>query len=92
VSDYRLDNRSSIPGRDNGLTSGFSVPTSSETHSASHPMSTGVSFPGIKAQPRHDADHSLHLVLRSRMNTSNTSSAPWCLYGCSGTALRLTFC
>jgi hypothetical protein len=41
----------------------------------------GVLFPGVKALPGRDADHSSHLVPRSRMSRSYTSSLPKSLHG-----------
>jgi hypothetical protein len=40
------------------FSSSLCVQTSSETHPAPYPTSTGGPFPGGKAQPGHDADHS----------------------------------
>jgi hypothetical protein len=57
VSDYRLDDWGSIPGRGKD----FPLPcvqTSSEAHPTSYPMGTGSPFPGGKARPGRDADHS----------------------------------
>jgi hypothetical protein len=54
VSDYRLDDRGSIPGRDKGFSSSLRVQTSSEAA----PSYPGGSFPGGKARPRREADHS----------------------------------
>jgi hypothetical protein len=48
------------------------------------------SIPGGKAQQGHDADHSPHLVLKSRMNRGYISSSLWCLHHGSGTALLFT--
>jgi hypothetical protein len=56
------------------LSSILCVQTSSEAHPASYPMGT---FPGDKALQWLDADHSPHLVPRSRMSGSYTSSPPW---------------
>jgi hypothetical protein len=47
--------------------------TGSEAHPASCPMGTGGSLPRGKEQSRRDADHSPHLVPRSRMSRSYTS-------------------
>jgi hypothetical protein len=58
VPDNRLDDRSSIPDRGKGLSSGHCVQTSSESHPSSYPVGTGGSFPGGKARPGRDADHS----------------------------------
>jgi hypothetical protein len=40
------------------FSSSICVQTSSETHPASYPMGTGGPFPGGKARPGRDADHS----------------------------------
>jgi hypothetical protein len=56
VSDYRLDDRGSIPDR--GFSSSPRVQTGSGAHPASYPMGTGDPFPGGKARPGRDADHS----------------------------------
>jgi hypothetical protein len=56
VSDYGLDDRGSIPGRGRGFCP--CVHTGSEAHPASCPMGTGGPFPGGKARPGSDADHS----------------------------------
>jgi len=53
VSDYRLHDRSSIPGTGNRLLSSLCVQTSSEAHPASYPTDTGG-----KERPKRDADHS----------------------------------
>jgi hypothetical protein len=42
---------------------------------------TGSPFPGAKARPEREADHSPHLVPRSRMSRSYTSSPPTRLRG-----------
>jgi hypothetical protein len=47
----------------------------------------GGPFPGAKAWPGRDADHSPHLVPRSRMSRSYASSPPSAFVACSGTAL-----
>jgi hypothetical protein len=48
-----------------------SGPTQGSTQSPTQ-IGTGVPFPGGKALPGCDADHSLHLVPRSRMSRSYT--------------------
>jgi hypothetical protein len=53
VSDYRLHDRSSIPGTGNRFLSSLCVQTSTEAHPASYPTDTGG-----KARPKRDADHS----------------------------------
>jgi hypothetical protein len=47
------------------------------------------SFPRGKAQSGRDADHSPHLVPRSRMSRSYTSSPPSSFVACSGTAFDM---
>jgi hypothetical protein len=42
------------------------------------------SFHGSKARPGRDADHSPHLVSRSRRSKNYTSSPPWRLHGVAG--------
>jgi hypothetical protein len=60
VSDYGLDDRAievlSPTGTD--FSSSPCVHTGSGAHPASYPMGTGGSFPGGKARPGRDADHS----------------------------------
>jgi hypothetical protein len=61
VSDYGLDDRaievrSPIGAED--FSSSPCVQTGSEAHPASYPMGTGGPFPGGKARPGRDADHS----------------------------------
>jgi hypothetical protein len=48
--------------------------TGSGAHPASCTMGTGGPFPGAKAWPGRDADHSPHLVPRSRKSRSYISS------------------
>jgi hypothetical protein len=57
--------------------------TSSEAHSL---LCNGYrgSCPWGKARPGRDADHSPHLVPRSRMSRSYISSPPWRLHGVAG--------
>jgi hypothetical protein len=61
VSDYGLDDRAirvrSPAGAKNFSYSLF-VQTGSEAHPASCTMGTGGHFPGAKARPERDADHS----------------------------------
>jgi hypothetical protein len=61
VSDYGLDDlvigvRS--PAEANYVSSSFCVQTGSGAHPASCTMGTGGHFPGAKARPGRDADHS----------------------------------
>jgi hypothetical protein len=58
MSDYRLGDRSSIPGSAKGFSSCLCVQTSSEPHPDSYPTGTGGPFPGGKARPGSDGDHS----------------------------------
>jgi hypothetical protein len=64
VRGYRLDDRATMV-----RSSSLCVQTSSEAHPVSYPMSSGGPFPGSKARPGRDADHSPHLVPRSRMSS-----------------------
>jgi hypothetical protein len=52
------------------------VSSGSGAHPAACPMGSGVPFPGGKARQGSDADHSPHLVPRSWMSRSYTSSHP----------------
>jgi hypothetical protein len=81
VSDYRLDNQGSIHNRGKSFSFSLCVQTSSEAHPASYPIGTMGTFPGCKAQLERDADHSPHLVPRSRMSRSYTSYPPCHLHG-----------
>jgi hypothetical protein len=56
VSDYGLDDRGSIPGGGKGFF--VCVKTGSGAHPTSCTMGTGGPFPGDKARPGRDADHS----------------------------------
>jgi hypothetical protein len=88
-SDYRLDDRGSIPGKGKGFSSGLCVETSSEFHPASCSMGTGVPFPGVERSRGMTLTTRSHLQLRSRISRSYTSSPPCRLHGCRGTALFL---
>jgi hypothetical protein len=57
VSDYRLEDRGSIPA-DAKFSSSLCAQTSSKAHPVSCTMGTGGPFPGGKARQRRDADHS----------------------------------
>jgi hypothetical protein len=79
VSSYgrRPGYRRSTPGRGKIIfSSSLCVQTGSGAHPASCTMGTGGPFPEVKARPGRDEDHSPHLVPRSRMSTSYTSSPP----------------
>jgi hypothetical protein len=61
VSDYGLDNRAigfRSPEEAKDISSILCVHTGSEANPASCPMGTGGPFPGGKARPECDADHS----------------------------------
>jgi hypothetical protein len=61
VSDYGLDDRAIgvlSPARTKDFSSSLCVQTGSGAHPASCTMGTGGPFPGGKARPRSDADHS----------------------------------
>jgi hypothetical protein len=61
VSDYGLDDRAIEVPSPTGAEDFSSSPcgqTGSGAHPASYPMGTGGSFPGGKARPGRDADHS----------------------------------
>jgi hypothetical protein len=59
VSDYGLDDRAiEVRERTEDFSSSPCVQTGSVAHPASYPMGTGGSFPGGKARPGRDADHS----------------------------------
>jgi hypothetical protein len=59
VSDCWLDDRGSIPDKGQRiLSSNPCVQTGSGAHPASCTVGTGGSFPGGKARPERDADHS----------------------------------
>jgi hypothetical protein len=52
-------------------------------------MGTGDAFPG-KARPGRDADHSRHLMPKSRMSMSYTPLPQSAFVACSGTALAFS--
>jgi hypothetical protein len=61
VSDYGLDNQAigvRSPAEAKDFSSSLCVQTGSVTHPASCTMGTGGPFPGGKARPGRDADHS----------------------------------
>jgi hypothetical protein len=60
-SDYRMDDRATavlFPTEVKDFSSTFCAQTSSEAHPASYPVGTRGPFPGDKARPERDADHS----------------------------------
>jgi hypothetical protein len=61
VSDYGLDDRAirvRFQAGANDFSCSLCVQTGSGAHPASYPMVTGGPFPGGKARPGRDADHS----------------------------------
>jgi hypothetical protein len=74
LDDRAIEVRSLAEAKD--FSSSLCVQTGSGVHPASCKMSTGSPFPGAKARPGRDADHSPHLVPRSKMNRSYTFSPP----------------
>jgi hypothetical protein len=61
VSDYGLDDRAigvRSPAEAKDFSSDLCVQTGSGDNPASCPMATGGPFPGVKARPGRDADHS----------------------------------
>jgi hypothetical protein len=58
VSDYGLDKRGSIPAGQRIFSYSLCVQTGSGAHPVSCTMGTGGRFPGDKARPGRDADHS----------------------------------
>jgi hypothetical protein len=77
LSDYRLDDRGSIP-------SSVCVQTSSEAHPASCLMGSDDYFSGGKARPGRELTSHPHVVPRSRLSTSYITSSPWRLLGSAG--------
>jgi hypothetical protein len=79
VSDYGLGDRAigvRSPAGAKDFSSNLCVQTGSGAHPTSCTMGTGGPFPGGKARPGRDADHSPHLVPSSWMSRSYTSSPP----------------
>jgi hypothetical protein len=77
VSDYRLDDRRSIPSGGKEL---FLYPLCpDQLWCPPSLLSYGHrgSFPRCKSQPAHEADHSSHLEPKSRMSRSYTYSPPY---------------
>jgi hypothetical protein len=61
MSDYGLDDQAigvRSPAEANNFSSNLCVHTGSGAHPASYPIGTGVPFPGGKARPGRDANHS----------------------------------
>jgi hypothetical protein len=90
VSDYRLDDRAigvRSPAEAKDFSCSLCVNIGSGAHLTSCTMGIGGPLPSGKARPERDADHSPHLVPRSRMSRSYTSSPPSASMACRGTAL-----
>jgi hypothetical protein len=90
VSDYGLDDRAievRSPAGVKDFSSNLCVQTGSGSHPASCTMGTGGPFPGGKARPGRDADHSPHLVPRSWIVGAIPPLPPSASMVCSGTAL-----
>jgi hypothetical protein len=84
VSGYGLDGRTievQSPAEAKDFSSNLCVQTGSGAHPASCTIGTGG-----KARPGRNADLSPHLVPRSRMSRSYTSSPPSAFVACSATA------
>jgi hypothetical protein len=76
--------------RQKDSSSSLCVQTGSGGHLASYTMGIGGPFSGAKVRPGHDADHSPHQMLRSRMSRSYTSSPPSAFMAHSVTAYYMT--
>jgi hypothetical protein len=85
----RPGDRGSIPAKAKEFFLYLLCPDWLWAHPASCTMSTNGSFPGTKARPGRDADHSPHLVPRSRMSRSYMYPLPppSAFVACSGIAL-----
>jgi hypothetical protein len=93
VADYRVDDRAigvRSPTEAKDFYSSLCVQTASGAHPASCTMGTGVTFPEAKARTGREADHSPHLVPKSRISWSYISSLLCRLHGDSGTAFTST--
>jgi hypothetical protein len=84
VSDYGLDDRAievRSPAGAKDFSFSLCVQTGSGAHPASCTMGTGVLSPGVKRRRGVMLATHPHLVPRSRMSRSNTSSPPKRLHG-----------
>jgi hypothetical protein len=81
VSDYRLEDRGSIPAEAKDFSSSLCVQTSSEAHPAAYPMGTGGSLAGVQRGRGVMLTTHPSLVPRSRMSGIYTSSPPYRLHG-----------
>jgi hypothetical protein len=70
------------------FSSSLCVQTSSEVHPASYPMSTGGPFREVKRGRKVTLTTHPHLVPRSSMSMSYTSSHPCILHGSRDTGLH----
>jgi hypothetical protein len=77
---------------ENDFSCSICVQTGCVAHPASCTMGTWGSFPEGKARPGRDADHSFHLVPKSRTSESYTPLPPNAFMACRGTALGLAKC
>jgi hypothetical protein len=83
VSDYGLDDRAievRLPAEAKDFSSSLCVQTGSGAHPVFCAMSTGGPFPGGKARPGRDADHSPPSsaeVEMSRSYTISSQAPPW---------------
>jgi hypothetical protein len=94
VSDYGLDDRAigvRSPAGAKDFPSNLCVQTGSGAHPASCPMGTGGPFPGGKARPGRDADHSPHVMPRSRMSRSYIPLPLRACMACSGAVFTKLF-
>jgi hypothetical protein len=83
VSDYGLSNPAiwvRTPAEEKNFSSSLCVQTSSETHPASSNVCRGL-ISVDKARPWRDSENSTHLMPRSIMSRSYTSSIPQRLHG-----------
>jgi hypothetical protein len=80
---YGLDDRGSrfrFPAGAGNFSLHHRVQNGSWAHTASYPMGTRGSFPGVK-RPVREADHPLHLVPRSKNEWSYSSTPPILFHG-----------
>jgi hypothetical protein len=92
VSDYRLDDRAigvRSPAEATVFSSSLCVQTGSGAHPASCTMGTGGSFSGVNRGQGVMLTTHPHLVLRSIMSRSYTSTPPSADMTCSGIYLAL---
>jgi hypothetical protein len=89
VSDYGLDDRAAIgvrsPAGAEDFSSSLCVQTGSVAHLASCTMGTGGPFPGGKARPGRDADHSppssAEVVNEYELYLLSPQAPPWRVEG-----------